>query len=438
MYSFLVFLFCISIILVFIQNKHLSNNRYKKSNHYNGKVFFNISEDFKPKSFLDFLKWKITSIKVYTDISFNWETYKRCFESIVKFITKILKSLIKGIKKAIKEPIKIFKESKTFKGFVISLAKFIIESIREIHLSAFFLHVYNLVNIVFLSIKSLFAKFEYIENKNNDIPPAKIVDEDIYRLSFIGHSTFLLQLKGINIITDPVFSERSSPLSFFGPRRYRKPGIEFKNLPNIDLVLISHNHYDHMDMSTIRALYEKSNPLFLVPLGNAAIIKSHLPNAKITEMDWRDFIEYKDIKIHMIEARHWSSRFVFDENKALWGGFIVEKNDKQICFMCDTGYDKDLFEGIASRFNNIILSMIPIGAYKPHWIMSDSHITPEEAVKCHIDLKSKKSVAMHFGTFKLADETFDEQVEDLNIAKDKHKTNEFEILDFGSFTKGDF
>lgn len=438
MYFFFIIFLCISFFLVFIQNKHLYNNRYKKSDHYNGKVFYNISEDFKPKSFLDFLKWKITSIKVYTDISFNWETYKRCFENIIKFIFRILNSLIKVTKKSLKEPIKIFKESKTFKEFVVSLTKFIVESIKEIHISGIFLHIYNLANIVFLSVKSLFTKFEYIENKGSDIPPAKVADEDIYRLSFIGHSSFLLQVKGINIITDPVFSERSSPLSFFGPRRYRKPGIEFKNLPHIDLVLITHNHYDHMDIPTIKALYEKSNPLFLVPLGNASIIKSHLPNAKITEMDWKDFIEYKDIKVHMIEARHWSSRFVFDENKALWGGFVLEKNNKQICFMCDTGYDKDLFESIASRFNNVILSMIPIGAYKPHWIMSDSHITPEEAVKCHIDLKSKKSIAMHFGTFKLADETFDEQIEDLNNAKEKHKVEEFEVLDFGCFMKGDF
>lgn len=226
--------------------------------------------------------------------------------------------------------------------------------------------------------------------------------------TFINHATHLIQLKGINLITDPAFSERVSPFTWIGPKRVRRPGIELKDLPKIDVVLISHNHYDHMDEASIRELSKKFDPTFIVPLGNGVLIKG-MGAKKIVELDWWQSVELPEKNsLTLVPAQHWSRRSMFDTNKALWGGFVVRAADKrQIYFAGDTGYG-NLFKEIKNKFGAMDFAILPIGAYEPRWFMKEQHMNPEEAVQAHLDLESKFSLGTHFGTFQLTDEGIDE------------------------------
>ena len=258
---------------------------------------------------------------------------------------------------------------------------------------------------------------------------------DSIKLIFINHSTFLIQLDTINILTDPIWSQRCSPLQWLGPKRNRPPGVTFNSLPNIDLVLISHNHYDHLDKNTILKLQKEHAPRFIVPLGVSTFFK-RLGINNVIEIDWDQEIEFKSIKIKGTPAVHFSGRGAFDRDKTLWCGILIE-GSKKIYFAGDTAYDENIFKKIGDESINLDLSIIPIGAYKPNWFMSPIHTNPNEAVKIHIDLKSKQSVATHFGTFALADEGQGEAGKDLKIALAKNKilNHKFVIPDEGIFYK---
>lgn len=250
---------------------------------------------------------------------------------------------------------------------------------------------------------------------NTAIPSiASNVEANQVVTTYINHATHLIQVKGVNLITDPLFSLRASPLSWIGPKRVRKPGVELADLPRIDVVLISHNHYDHMDKESIRQLSEKFDPLFIVPLANAEKLKE-FGAKKIVELDWWQdtVVPGTDVHVFVVPAQHWSKRGAFDTNKALWGGFVLKTSSAKIFFAGDTGYSSHFTE-IYKRFGAMDISMLPIGAYEPRWFMKEQHMNPAEAVQAHLDLHSKNTLGTHFGTFQLTDEGIDEPVKALS------------------------
>ena len=233
------------------------------------------------------------------------------------------------------------------------------------------------------------------------------------RVTFINHSTVLLQLEGLNILTDPIWSERASPFSWMGPKRVVLPGIKFEDLPPIDIVILSHNHYDHMDLPTLRLLSKTHHPRFFVPKGNQSYLKRKGIQSIIDEMDWWDQIEIsKDYRLHFVPAQHFSSRGILDRNATLWGGFVFKSTQEMIYFAGDTGYGPHFAE-IHRRFGPPTLSILPIGAFEPRSIMDVVHLSPDEAVKIHSLMHSKQSLAIHFGTFQLTDEDIHHPAEQL-------------------------
>ncbi len=247
------------------------------------------------------------------------------------------------------------------------------------------------------------------------VPDARV---DGLRVTMVGHATLLIQIGGLNILTDPVWSERASPLSFAGPRRVTTPGIRLDDLPPIDVILLSHNHYDHLDMAALRALHAGHRPPIVTPLGNDAIIHRGISNARVLTGDWGDAIEIAPgAKAHIVPALHWSSRGPRDRRMALWGGFVVAAAGKLVYFAGDTGYGTgNIFREIGERFGAVDLAILPIGAYDPRWFMAAQHCDPEEAVQIFEDVGAKAAVGMHWGTFKLTDESRNEPASRLTSA----------------------
>lgn len=243
-------------------------------------------------------------------------------------------------------------------------------------------------------------------------PPARVSEN--LRVTFVNHSTVLLQVDGLNILTDPIWSERASPVGFAGPRRFREPGIRFDNLPPIDVVLISHNHYDHLDMQTIRRLAQEHDPLFVVPLGNHRYLAENGID-RVSEVDWWDELAVDGAVIHAVPAQHWSRRTAYDTNLALWAGYVVETSVGPVYFAGDTGMGPH-FEAIRSRLGEPRLALLPIGAYLPRWFMSTQHIDPTEAVSAHALLGARQSMAIHFGTFMLGDDGQNQPATELGLA----------------------
>ncbi|NIR52743.1 MBL fold metallo-hydrolase [candidate division KSB1 bacterium] len=233
-----------------------------------------------------------------------------------------------------------------------------------------------------------------------DIEVLKKPDFAKIQITWIGHASFLVQVAGVNVLTDPIFSERCSPFSFVGPKRFAPPGIKFEDLPKIHTVVISHNHYDHLDEATIERLGNESR--FFVPLGLAEWFRDR-GITNVVELDWWQSASFSDLNFHCVPAQHFSGRTPFDRNATLWAGWVIESKIGNIFFAGDTGYSPH-FQEIGARFQPIKVTMIPIGAYSPRWFMGPVHVNPPEAVRVHQDVRSQLSIGMHWGTFKLSDE----------------------------------
>jgi N-acyl-phosphatidylethanolamine-hydrolysing phospholipase D len=252
-------------------------------------------------------------------------------------------------------------------------------------------------------------------------------------VTWIGHATALIQMNGLNILTDPVFSDRASPVSFTGPKRKVAIPVQLADLPRIDLVLISHNHYDHLDRPTILQLKAQAGgePLFLAPLGIDAWLKNE-GMQKVRAFDWWDQQTVLGMNIHFVPSQHWSSRSPFDRNATLWGGWVVEHQGFKTYFAGDSGISKD-FQDIGAKFGGFDVSLIPVGAYEPRWFMKDQHVNPAEAVQIHQDVKSKYSIGIHWGMFDLTDEALDQPLVDLPIALKQAQipAEQFELFKHG-------
>lgn len=272
---------------------------------------------------------------------------------------------------------------------------------------------------------------EYFDNGKRDLPPESF-DEEGIRVSFVGHATALLQVGGNNILIDPVFSDRASPLNFAGPKRVNPAGIDFDKLPKIHFVLISHNHYDHMDKEFIVKIHKRDNPFFVVPLGNDAILKSFDKTINTQALDWYETQKYEDITVHVVPSVHWSGRFGLDRNKALWGGFVIETQAGNIYYSGDTALESGkVFEEIHQKFGTPKLAIIPVGTYEPRWFMKSAHTNPEDAVKIFDILGKPKTLGVHWGTFQLSDESRDTQIKDFNnaISANNIEPENFRILE---------
>ena len=265
-------------------------------------------------------------------------------------------------------------------------------------------------------VRSDKVKFSYRqfsqEKKKIDmtVPKEHVVDKDKVKadlekfknddyIAWVGHATFLIKLGNTTIITDPVFSKNAGPL-IFGPDRFTEPALKLNEIPKTDVFLLTHNHYDHQDMSTIRKFPYKDAKV-LLPLKLGKYFKRY---KDVNEMDWYDEIKIKDdLKITLLPAVHWSKRSLTDTNKTLWGNFLIEYKNKKILFACDTGYG-NIYKDLGNKYGPIDLSMINIGAYdfRPMFDKSVYHTTPEEALQIAQDLKSKKVLGTHWGTFVLS------------------------------------
>jgi N-acyl-phosphatidylethanolamine-hydrolysing phospholipase D len=225
-------------------------------------------------------------------------------------------------------------------------------------------------------------------------------------ITWIGHSTLLVQMDGTNILTDPQWSERASPVSWGGPRRLSSPGLAFEDLPRIEFVLISHDHYDHLDLNTVKRLAEAHDPLFLVPLGLKAWFADN-GMRRVEELDWWQEREYHGVRFVCVPAQHFSQRTLWDGNKRLWASWGVLSAKRKFYFAGDTGYFGG-FKEAGQRLGPFDLAAIPIGAYVPPEIMKAVHTTPEEAVQAFLDLDARTLLGIHWGTFDLAEEPLDE------------------------------
>lgn len=246
-------------------------------------------------------------------------------------------------------------------------------------------------------------------------PPPERVGEGALRATFVNQATVLLQADGLNLLTDPLWSERASPVPWAGPRRYRAPGLRFDELPPIDVVVISHNHYDHLDAETLRRLARAHRPRFVTALGNAAILRD-CGIAEAVELDWGEHWQLPNgRRLHADRAQHWSGRRGYDRNRALWMSCVIETAGGPVFFAGDSGYGPH-FQAIRERHGAMRLALLPIGAYLPRWFMRYQHMNPDEAVQAHGDLQAALSLGIHYGTFELADDGQEEPVLDLQRA----------------------
>jgi len=231
------------------------------------------------------------------------------------------------------------------------------------------------------------------------------VEGNELRVTLINHSTLLLQQSGSHILTDPIWSERASPFTWIGPRRRREPGVRWEDLPRIDTVLLSHNHYDHLDLATLRGLAARGQSQFIVPARVSRLLRSH-SIGPVDELDWGESLPLARATIHSVPALHFSARGIFDRNRTLWCGYVIETADRVVYFAGDTGFGGH-FAQIRERFGAPRLALLPIGAYEPRWFMAPVHMSPEDAVRAHHILGAGTSIAIHHSTFQLADDGLD-------------------------------
>ncbi len=304
----------------------------------------------------------------------------------------------------------------------------------------------NLPGVSFKVHASFFARRVLTAFKSRDGAPRRIVNDGVFlrenanhsepTVTWVGHATLLVQMEHLTFLTDPIWSNRPSPVPFAGPNRYVKPGIAMENLPPIDFVMISHNHYDHLDLPTLRKLANRdSETVFFVPVGNGQLLRDN-GITQVQELNWGDSFSIKEATIHCLPTQHWSKRSLTDERKALWSSWAVTGPQRRFYFAGDTGYF-DGFKAIGEKLGPFDLAAVPIGAYEPNAMMKVSHLNPEEAVQAAVDVKAQRAVAMHFGTFNLSDEPLTEPPLRFKAAAEKTEigaTNGW-VLDIGETRK---
>ena len=250
-------------------------------------------------------------------------------------------------------------------------------------------------------------------SRYSDRPPER-VEGAAWRLSFVGHASWLLQTAGANLLIDPVWSKRASPFRWIGPRRVNDPGIALDALPPIDAVLVSHGHYDHLDVETLSRLAATHRAPVITALGNDAIMRAHDSAIAVQGYDWEQRVEIGAVAVTLVPARHWSARNLSDRNMSLWASFVIEAPGGRAYVVCDSGYgDGFYFRQARERHGPFRLAILPIGAYEPRWFMRDMHMNPAEAVQALIDCGAETALAHHYGTFQLTDEAIDAPVEAL-------------------------
>lgn len=274
---------------------------------------------------------------------------------------------------------------------------------------------------------------EWTRVEKVDAPaPKPVVDNGAMRVTFVGHATTLIQVDGQNLLTDPIWSDRASAVSFVGPRRYVPPGIDFEDLPRIDIVLISHDHYDHLDLPTLERLRDRFDPIFVVGLGQSGLLHD-AGIERTVELDWwQAWAMPNGCKLWGAQAKHWTGRTPISRNHSLWMAYVLETQGGPVYFAGDTGYGPH-FRAARDKFGPMRYALLPIGAYLPRWFMAYQHIDPAEAVRAHLDLGAAASLAIHFGTFDLSDEGQRDPVAALAAARQAHQVKEaaFRAPEFG-------
>lgn len=251
-------------------------------------------------------------------------------------------------------------------------------------------------------------------------------------LTFIGHSTFLLQVSGLNILTDPVFASRAGPFGLLGPKRIRPPALRLGELPRIDAVVLSHCHYDHLDLAALRWLSQRHRPAIMTTLGNQAWLEAR-GVGRVSELDWWESADATPaLRVTCTPAQHFAARTPWDKNRTLWGGFMLQTPAGPVFFCGDSGWAGHFAE-IKARLGAPALALLPVGAYEPRWFMQPVHMNPDESVRAHLALGVRQSIGMHFGTFNLTDEAIDEPLRALAAAREVHGVSaaDFRTLEFG-------
>ena len=251
--------------------------------------------------------------------------------------------------------------------------------------------------------------------------PEERLPPEALRLTMIGHATLLIQTGGLNILTDPVWSERASPWSFIGPKRVNAPGIAFGHLPPIDVVLVTHNHYDHLDVATLAMLRAAHDPLVLTPLGNDTIIEEAVPGMRVEARDWGQHLAHGGVTFHIEPCHHWSARGLLDRRMALWAAFVIEGPAGRLYHVGDTGFGAGRnYRAARERHGPIRVAILPIGAYEPRWFMTPQHQNPEEAVAGFLASGAARAAGIHWGTFQLTDEPIEAPLHALQAARAAH------------------
>ena len=250
-----------------------------------------------------------------------------------------------------------------------------------------------------------------------DRPPATATGDTV-RITHIGHASFLVQARGLSILIDPVWAERASPFHRIGPKRVNPPGVAFEHLPRIDCVLLTHNHYDHMDVVTIGRLWQRFAPRVVVPLGNDAILRAALPGLSAEAVDWDAEMDLgSGVAVHVEPTLHWSARGTLDRSHALWASFVLQAGGHKIYCIGDTGFgDGALFKRVRQRHPGLSLALLPIGAYEPRWFMGNAHMNPREAVEALELCGAAEALGHHWGTFRLSNEAAEQPPTELAAA----------------------